>query len=103
MDGSEIVISEIYCFIDFFYMPSWISYILRQLTKNMVHLLSSTSVTTRCKIVTEIGKALEAKLKPFSELVAHEVGKPLTKAIAEVKVSFITFFTLYIVLRDMLD
>ena len=52
----------------------------------MLHLLSSTPVTTRCKIVTEIGKDLEAKLKPLSELVAHEVGKPLTKAISEVKV-----------------
>ena len=57
----------------------------------------------RCKIVTYIGKALEAKLKPLSELVAHLVGKPLTKAIADVKVCFFTFFTLYILVRDMLD
>ena len=84
-------------------MPSWISYILGQLTKHMLHLLSQTPVTMRCKIFKEIGKALEAKLKPLSELVAHEVGKPLTKAIAEVKVCFITLFTLYILLRDMLD
>ena len=69
----------------------------------MLHFLSFTPATTRCKIVVEIGKALEAKLKPLSELVAHEVGKPLTKEIVEVMVCFITFFSLYILLRDMLD
>ena len=59
MDDNEIVISEIYCFRDLFLYAFLDILHITATQKHMLHFLSETPAPMRCKIIVEIGKALE--------------------------------------------